>query len=136
MKLKEWARQEGVNYRTAVDWFHAGRLPVRATQSISGTITIDPPTAYIYARVDNEDQDIQHQIDTVDVFCKVNKWDYNLVIEDVAPNTDESRAGLDKLLSLKDARVVVLKGEVLAHSGVTYIEKCITNNGGQLIIMG
>lgn len=132
MKLKEWSKQEGVNYRTAVNWFHAGKLPVRATQSISGTITVDPPTAYIYARAEHEHQ-LQPQIDSVDEFCKANGWDYNIVVSDVGLNTDEARCGLTKLLTLKGARVVVLNKAVLAHSGVTYIDKCITNNGGELI---
>lgn len=38
MKLKEWAREQGVSYRTALNWFHAGILLVSARQLSTGTI--------------------------------------------------------------------------------------------------
>ena len=42
MKLSEWARGQGVWYRTALDWFHAGTLPVSARQLPTGTIVVEP----------------------------------------------------------------------------------------------
>jgi hypothetical protein len=40
MKLKEWAKKEGISYQTAYRWFKAGELPVKAYQSESGTIIV------------------------------------------------------------------------------------------------
>src|SRR4030081_1076508 len=42
MKLSEWARGQGVSYRTALNWFHAGTLPVAARQLPTGTIVVEP----------------------------------------------------------------------------------------------
>jgi hypothetical protein len=42
MKLSEWARGQGVSYRTALNWFHAGTLPVSARQLPTGTILVEP----------------------------------------------------------------------------------------------
>lgn len=40
MKLKDWAKKEGISYQTAYRWFKAGDLPVKAYQSESGTIIV------------------------------------------------------------------------------------------------
>ena len=43
MKLSAWAKEQGVSYRAALNWFHAGTLPVPARQLPTGTILVDPP---------------------------------------------------------------------------------------------
>ena len=43
MKLSAWAKEQGISYRTALNWFHAGTLPVPARQLPTGTILVDPP---------------------------------------------------------------------------------------------
>lgn len=40
MKLADWAREQGISYPTAYRWFKAGKLPVPAYQSKTGTIII------------------------------------------------------------------------------------------------
>lgn len=40
MKLKDWAKKEGISYQTAYRWFRNGDLPVKAYQSESGTIIV------------------------------------------------------------------------------------------------
>jgi hypothetical protein len=45
MKLTEWARSQGISYRTALNWFHAGTLPIPARQLPTGTILVDPDSA-------------------------------------------------------------------------------------------
>src|SRR3977135_2756618 len=42
MKLSEWAGGQGVSYRTALGWFHAGTLPVSARQLPAGTSVGEP----------------------------------------------------------------------------------------------
>ena len=41
MKLSEWARKQGISYRTAWRWFKAGQLPVTAVQTATGTILVE-----------------------------------------------------------------------------------------------
>lgn len=43
MKLSKWAKQQGISYRTAWNWFKAGKMPVHAIQTKSGTILVDVP---------------------------------------------------------------------------------------------
>jgi predicted site-specific integrase-resolvase len=39
VKLVDWAEQQGISYRTAQRWFHAGKIP-GATQTASGRIYV------------------------------------------------------------------------------------------------
>lgn len=40
VRLKDWAKEQGVHYRTAWKWFRDGRLPGPALQTASGTILV------------------------------------------------------------------------------------------------
>jgi putative transposase len=60
MKLSEWARGQGVSYRTALNWFHAGTLPAPARQLPTGTIVVEPSAepsgrTVAYCRVSSAD---------------------------------------------------------------------------------
>ncbi len=41
MKLKDWSKKQGISYLTAYRWFKAGKLPVKAYQSETGTIIVE-----------------------------------------------------------------------------------------------
>ena len=41
MKLSQWAKHQGITYRTAWNWFKAGKLPVKAIQTKTGTILVE-----------------------------------------------------------------------------------------------
>lgn len=41
IKLSEWAKQNGVHYRTAYNWFKKGKFPGKAIQLPSGTILVE-----------------------------------------------------------------------------------------------
>ena len=58
MKLSEWARKQDLSYVTAFNWFKAGKLPVKAIQTATGTILIQEeeirnlvPRTVVYGRV-------------------------------------------------------------------------------------
>ena len=75
MKLSEWADRQGVHYMTAWRWWKAGKLPVPAYQTPSGSIIVrvadsPPGRAVIYARVSSHDQrlDLDRQI------ARVTRW--------------------------------------------------------------
>lgn len=44
MKLSQWARKQGISYRTAHSWFKAGQIP-NARQMDTGTILVDDTDA-------------------------------------------------------------------------------------------
>lgn len=81
MKLSDWAKKQGISYRTAWRWFKEGKLPVEAVQTPTGTILIKevaakPFQVAIYARVSSSDQksDLDRQISRLVVFANSKKW--------------------------------------------------------------
>lgn len=40
MKLSKWCETQGICYRTGWNWFKAGKLPVKAIQTATGTILV------------------------------------------------------------------------------------------------
>lgn len=70
MKLSEWAKRQGINYKTAWKWYKEGKLPVPAYQTPTGTILVkvaeekEGGKTAIYARVSSTDQkaDLDRQV--------------------------------------------------------------------------
>lgn len=69
MKLSQWAKKQGINYKTAWMWFKEGKLPVPAIQTATGTILVQEEPkkedkVCVYARVSSSDQkeDLKRQI--------------------------------------------------------------------------
>jgi predicted site-specific integrase-resolvase len=61
MKLSDWARQQGIDYKTAYRRFRAGILRVASKQLPGGTILVDqaesePGGAMLYTRVSSSEQ--------------------------------------------------------------------------------
>jgi putative resolvase len=68
VKLSVSAEVNGVSYRAALNWCHAGTLPVPARQLATSTILVDPPVrdtgvTVAYCRVSSHDQqaDLERQ---------------------------------------------------------------------------
>jgi predicted site-specific integrase-resolvase len=91
MKLIEWAKKQGISYRTAWRWFHAGTLPVEAEQMDSGTIIVkeqivdQPGKAALYARVSSSDQkpNLDSQVDRLARFAVEKKLIVDQVIREI-----------------------------------------------------
>lgn len=70
MKLREWARKQGINYKTAWKWYKEGKLPVPVYQTPTDTILVkvgeekEGGKTAIYARVSRADQkpDLDRQV--------------------------------------------------------------------------
>ena len=68
MKLSEWAGGQGVSFRTALNWFLAGTLPVSARQLPTGTNVVESSAepsgrTVAYCRVSSADRrdDVERQ---------------------------------------------------------------------------
>ncbi len=69
MKLSEWARTQGISYKTAWRWVRQGKMPAPFVKTPTGTILVKEPEAAapavaLYARVSSIDQkaDLDRQI--------------------------------------------------------------------------
>jgi putative resolvase len=117
VKLSEWARQQGISYRTALRWFHGGMLPVEAEQVETGTIIVkvrsisDHRKAALYARVSSSDQkpNLDSQVARLTQFAVENKLFIEEVITEIGSAMNGKRPKLLKLLRDQAVSVIVVE---------------------------
>src|SRR5947209_19092502 len=130
MKLSQYAKQQGISYRTALRWFRDGTI--QGYQAASGTIIVterEPIQAVqkvaIYARVSSSEhrENLERQAERLSNYCTVRGYQVALVVKEIASGVNDSRP---KLLSLlKDTsitRVVVEHRDRLTRFGFHYID--------------
>jgi predicted site-specific integrase-resolvase len=107
MKLSEWAKLQGITYKTAWNWFKAGDLPVKAVQTATGTILVEPvlpasksKSAWIYARVSSPEKkgDLERQAERCVAFCQANGWTVETVVKEIASGMNDKRPKLKNFL--------------------------------------
>lgn len=144
MKLSEWARRNGVTYKTAWKWFNAGILPVKAVRLPTGTILVMPATeeppkeVALYARVSSHDQkkDLERQLARLVSFATQEGHKVGKTVEEVGSGLNGHRSKL--LAVLRDPKVgavVVEHRDRLARFGAEYIEASLAASGRRLIVM-
>lgn len=137
MKLSQYAKQQGISYRTALRWFRDGTI--QGYQAPSGTIIVmerEPVQTVqkvaIYARVSSSEQreHLERQAERLSQYCTVRGYQVALVVKEIASGVNDSRP---KLLSiLKDTtitRVVVEHRDRLTRFGFHYIDTLFSAQG-------
>lgn len=143
MKLTTWAKEQGVSYRAALNWFHAGTLPVPARQLPSGTILVDPPpkpagVTVAYCRVSSHDQkaDLERQAGRVLTACSDRGIRIDRTVTEIGPGLNGRRAKLRKLLADPAVTTVVVEHrDRLARFGVEYLEASLSAHGRTVIVL-
>ena len=137
MKLSQYAKQQGISYRTALRWFRDGTI--QGYQAPSGTIIVterEPMQAVqkvaIYARVSSAAHraNLERQAERLTQYCTARGYHVAQVVKEIASGVNDSRP---KLLSLlKDpsiTRVVVEHRDRLTRFGFHYIDALFTVQG-------
>lgn len=140
MKLSQYAKQQGISYRTALRWFRDGTI--QGYQAPSGTIIVteqEPVQAVqkvaIYARVSSAEhrenrENLERQAERLSQYCTVRGYQVALIAKEIASGVNDSRP---KLLSLlKDTsitRVVVEHRDRLTRFGFHYIDTLFSVQG-------
>jgi putative resolvase len=143
VKLTEWAREQGVSYRTALNWFHAGTLPVPARQLPTGTILVDPPvnaagTAVAYCRVSSADQraDLERQAGRVAEECGTRGITLAATVTEIGSGLNGNRVKLRKLLADPAVTVIVVEHrDRLARFGVEHLEAALSATGRRIVVL-
>ena len=111
LKLKDWAIREGINPRTAYNWFHDGSLPVEASRVGPRLIIInEQPVSkeivgevIIYARVSSTDQksDLSDQVERVRDWLAVQDIVATRVVTEIGSgmNANRARRAIEKMQS-------------------------------------
>src|SRR5262249_1372651 len=118
MKLREWADNQGIRYRTALRWFHGGTLPVEAEQMATGTIIIKLETIFrdqkaaLYARLSSSDQqtNLDSQVVRLTHFAVENKLSIAAVITEVGSAMNGKRQKFLNLLRDQSIKIIVAPG--------------------------
>jgi predicted site-specific integrase-resolvase len=142
MKLSDWAKRQGISYRTAWRWFKDGNLPVVAEQTKTGTILIkdlslDVNTVAIYARVSSADQkkDLDQQIARLVLFANTRGWVVAQTITEIGSGLNGRRPKLKKLLSDSNAKIILVEHkDRLMRFGAEYVEAALAAQGRKLVI--
>lgn len=144
MKLSEWAKRQGITYKTAWRWFKAGTLPVPYTQLPSGTILVHPPEAdtskmvALYARVSSGDQkaDLDRQLGRLATFATSQGFAVIKSVSEIGSGLNGHRPKLMKLLADQKMQVILVEHrERLARFGSDYIEAALAASGRKLIVV-
>jgi predicted site-specific integrase-resolvase len=143
MKLSEWAKTQGVCYKTAWNWFKLGKLPVKAEVSPSGSIFIkdeiikNNDNTVIYCRVSNHSrkEELNFQVKRCEDFCSVNGWSVNKVYKEIASGLNDHRKEFWKMFDSKPYRIVVENKDRLTRFGFNYLERFSVDRGCQIVVI-
>lgn len=129
MKLSEWAKQQGISYKTAWRWVNDGHMPsfermatgtilVRETERPSGAMVV-------YARVSRQDQksDLDRQVARLVQHANSLGWMVARTITAVGSGLNGRRPKLMKLLGDRDLTMIVVEHrDRLMRFGFEYFE--------------
>ena len=144
-KLSDWAKENGVHYRTAMVWMHEGKLPVPVVRTPGGHYRVvekapDQPASgksVLYGRVSSHDQksDLTRQMDRLRTFASCLGLQDVDAVEELGSGLNGRRPKLLKLLADPSiTRIVVEHRDRLARFGVEYIEAALKAQGRSLIV--
>ncbi len=144
MKLANWARSQGIDYKTAYRWFRNGILPVPSTQLPTGTILVTPDQraeksgVALYARVSSTGQkkDLERQMARLLEYAMTNKLSVAKAVKEIGSGLNGSRKKLSTLLRDEAVGAIVVEHrDRLARFGVEYVEAALTASGRKLVVI-
>ncbi len=144
MKLADWAKEQGVDYKTAYRWFRAGVLPIPSVQIRStGTILVHPEKpsckeAALYARVSSPDQkaDLDRQIARLIEFGAKEKMHVTESVTEIESALNGKRSKFIRLLKNPRIGIIVVEHrDRLARFGSEYIEAALASSGRRIVIV-
>lgn len=135
MKLSDYAKQVGVTYQTAYQWWKAGRLD--AYQLPTGTIIVreTKPSATgvaLYARVSSADQrdDVTRQMQRLRDYAAARGYQVVGEVIEIASGLNDERPKLKKLLTDATVGVIVVEHrDRLTRFGYGYNATLLEHDG-------
>lgn len=144
MKLGDWARVNGLCYRTAWRLFRKGQLPVPAQQLATGTILVDVQQSAstsgvaLYARVSSHDQraDLERQFGRLVSYAASQRMHVVATVSEIGSGLNSRRRGLLRLLRDPLVQTIVVEHrDRLAHFGWEYIAAACMAHGRALLVV-
>src|SRR5258708_23303194 len=135
MKLSDYAKQVGVTYKTAYQWWKAGQLD--AYQLPTGTIIVREATpsatgVALYARVSSAEQkaEVTRQLHWLRDYAAARGYQVVSEVTEIASGLTDERPRLTKLLTDAQVGVIVVEHrDRLTRFGYGYIAALLEHEG-------
>ncbi len=143
MKLSQYAKQQGISYRTALRWFRTGTI--KGYQAPSGTIivTVEEPQqtvqkVAIYARVSTASHraNLEKQAERLLQYCEARGYQVWQVVKEIASGVNDSRPKLLGLLKDTSITLIVVEHrDRLTRFGFHYLETLLETQGRKIEVV-
>ena len=144
MKLSQYAKQQGISYKTAWRWYKAGQLD--AYQSPTGTVIVRDAHEVqsitgriaLYARVSSigQKEDLERQMSRLKDYAAAKGYQVSKEVIEIASGLNDQRPKLDKLLADTSIGTIIVENrDRLARFGSHYIETLLAAQGRHLEII-
>ena len=144
MKLSEWAKQQGLSYKTAWSMWKLGQLPIPADQLPTGTIIVHPPITAIeggmalYAKVSSADQrsDLDRQIARLSEFAALKQLRVVEVVKEVGSGLNGHRRAILRILRNPAVTTIVVEHrDRLMRFGIEYVDAALSAQGRKPLVI-
>lgn len=144
MKLSDYAKLKGVTYRTAWNWFNAGKIP-NAEQMDGGTIIVNSnlkvgkaKNIVLYARVSTypKKADLERQMERLRSYANANGYIIKREYKEIASGMNDNRRLLNKILMDQDAQTIIVEHkDRLTRFGFNYIKNLLALQDRHVLVI-
>lgn len=143
MKLSDYAKSQGVSYRTAWSWWKKGIIKGRQLPTGTILVEVDAPSvssvvACIYARVSSSENkdNLERQAERLTQYAVAKGYIIHKVVKEVGSGLNDNRKKLGTVLSDKAFNVLVVEHkDRLTRFGAKYIEILLVETGRKLEVV-
>ena len=143
MKLSDWAKKQGITYKTAWRLFKSGKIE-GAYQLGSGTIIVPNGSKrkkekyVVYARVSSSEnkKNLDSQAERLVKFCTANGWKVESVIKEIGSGLNDNRKKLMKLIKDRTVtKIVVEHKDRFSRFSLNYINALLELDEREIVIV-
>jgi putative resolvase len=146
MKLIDYARLQGISYRTAWRWYKAGKI--QGHQMDTGTILVTEPLPMkelpttakvaVYTRVSSSENksNLDSQAERLVAYCTVRGYQVSQVVKEIGSGVNDTRPKFLALLADPSIRRIVIEHKDRGtRFGFRYIETLLTTYGREIEVV-
>jgi predicted site-specific integrase-resolvase len=146
MKLIDYARLQGISYRTAWRWYKAGKIA--GQQMDTGTILVTEPllvkelpataNVAVYTRVSSSENrsNLDSQAERLVAYCTVRGYQVSKVVKEIGSGVNDNRPKFLALLADPSiGRIVIEHKDRGTRFGFRYIETLLKTYGREIEVV-
>ena len=143
MKLSNWAKENGLDYKTAYRLYRSGKFPLPTEQLATGTILVHEKVivndrTVLYARVSssNQKEDMERQLNRLRDYAASSGLNIVKEVSEIGSGLNGSRKKLIKILSDSTVTTIVVEHrDRLTRFGSDYIIASLNASNRKIIVI-